>query len=308
MVRLMEKAIIAVDAGGTKTHASLINKDKEIIGSVFGEPGSPAAVGIDKAFSNIFVAIQRLYEHYARCYEIVFIQLGISGLGIVPDPLLYRDRFAEAFKVRVRINDDGFLALHSLMQNRPGHWITIIAGTGSCCYGTNGKDTLLLGGFGHLLTEAGSAYVCVKSLMSEAIRQFEENEPLSPLSRSFMNEIAACDVYRFKVFAFNNSKGKIASYAPLVSAAALAGDEQAAAILRQCGRDLARWVKLMYRHLQLAESTVLGFRGSFIENAAYVKDELIAGLHKDGIYPDIVKNSDDPIYGAYYLALKEGVI
>lgn len=304
----MKKAIIAVDAGGTKIHTALIGGERQIIESVYGDAGSPATVGIDKAFSNIFDTIQQIYQRFFDHYDITLIQLGVSGLGIVPVPKDYEKNFSDYFKVPVSIKDDGLLALHSLKQNRPGHWVTIISGTGSCCYGTNDKDVLLLGGFGHLLTEAGSAYSSVKKVMFQAIKEFEENEPMSNLSRAFLDAIGAKNVYGLKVFAFNNTKGTVAAYAKLISKLALSGDEKAIFILKESGRELGRWIKLMYKHLQLEENTIVGFRGSFIEKAAFVMDELICDLHQDGLFPRIIKSTEDPIYGAYYMAKKEGLL
>ena len=304
----MTKAIIAVDAGGTKTQAALIDEKKKIIDSIYGPAGSPAVSSLDSAFSNIFKLTEEIYYRYRNQYKINFIQLGVSGLGIVPDPVIYQKRLYDLLGIEVAINDDGLLALHSLMKAKEGEWIAVISGTGSCCYGTNGKETLLLGGFGHLLTEAGSAYTAVKRVVTEAIRQFEENDSLSPLSQAFMREVGADNVYRFKVFIFNNSKSKIAGYAKFISDRALAGDQEAAQILKQCGLDLSRWVKLMYRHLQLSDRTILGFRGSFIEKAAFVKDELISDLRQSGYNPQIIHNGEDPIYGAYYLAVRRGKI
>jgi len=300
------KAIIAIDAGGTKTKAALINENCQIIERISGPAGSPAVVTTKTAFANVFALTEKLYRRYYQQYKIVFIQLGISGLGIVADPLPYQKKLAELLQTDVAVDDDGYLALHSLMKTESGNWIAVISGTGSCCYGTNGNKTMMLGGFGHLLTEAGSAYAAVKSVVTAAIRQFEEKEPLSPLSKAFMHKVGARNVYQFKVFIFNNSKSKIANYAKFIAKRALAGDGESKNILKRCGRDLARWVKLLYKHLSLSDNVKLGFRGSFIDKAPFVKDELISDLTENGFQPSLVSNGVEPIFGAYYLAIRRG--
>lgn len=302
----MKKAVIAVDAGGTKTRVALIDEKKRIVSEIYGPAGSPAATSPDASFSVVSGLVEEMSGRFSGDYDIVCVQMGVSGFGIIPDPAAFERRLCERLGLEVAVYNDGYVTLHSLMKGKRGEWIAVISGTGSSCYATNGRETLLLGGYGHLLTEAGSAHAAVKTAAAEAIRQFEEGEPLSPLSRALMEEVGIDNVYRFKVFFFNNPKSKIAERARFISARALAGDEEATAILKQCGRDLARWVKLQYKHLSLSPAARIGLFGSFVTKAAFVREALLKDLRDSGYNPEIAEDSEDPIYGAYYLALERG--
>lgn len=303
----MKKAVIAVDAGGTKTRVALIDEEKRIVAEMTGAAGSPAVTSIETSFTVVLELVETMLSHHRADYDITFVQMGVSGFGIIADPAAFERRLTERLGVEVAVNDDGYVTLYSLSQARPGEWIAVISGTGSSVYGYNNGETLLLGGYGHLLTEAGSAYAAVKRTAVEAIRQHEEGEPLSPLSQALMREIGVENVYRFKIFFFNNPKSKVAAYARFLSTCAQAGDAEAKSVLRQCGRDLARWVKLQYQRLKLSAAKI-GFFGSFITQAAFVRDELLASLRADGYAPEVIADPEDPIFGAYYLAARSGKI
>ncbi|HPN61465.1 MAG TPA: ATPase, partial [Bacilli bacterium] len=79
-------------------------------------------------------------------------------------------------------------------------------------------------------------------------------------------------------------------------------------ILKQAGKDLAYFVIKTHQHLNMQASFWLGFRGSFIQNALFVKEELMSCLKNDGLKPRLVEEENDSVIGAYYLAKQKGLI
>ena len=61
---------------------------------------------------------------------------------------------------------------------------------------------MLVGGFGALLTECGSSYFAVKSLVMNIINQYEETLTYSELGKEFMKLIGAEDVGYFRKFMY----------------------------------------------------------------------------------------------------------
>jgi N-acetylglucosamine kinase-like BadF-type ATPase len=107
---------------------------------------------------------------------------------------------------------------------------------------------------------------------------------------------------------YRKTKAEIARYSSFVSKKALEGDEIAINILKKSGRDLANTVIKLRRNLNLKNDFVLGFVGGFIKFAPFVKEELVDTLKAAGLNPIIIKDSNDPVYGAYYMAKRKGKI
>lgn len=303
----MNKVIIAVDAGGTKTKVCALNEDKQIVYEIIGGPGSPAVLR-DAAFKNIFQLVEKVYAKVIHDYQVAFIQMGVSGLGIVAHVNQYETEMKQKTGVETSIVSDAILGLYSIVEDKYKEGILVLSGTGSACAGINGEKTMLLGGFGQFLTETGSAYASVKELVTNTILQYEDSLTYSPLGKKFMEKINAQSIQDFKVFMYNHNKGEIAQYAKFISQEALYGDEEALAILQKNGRDLAYYVIRLYRHLKLSSEAVLGFRGSFIQNAPFVKETLLKLLQKENLVLNLIGGDNDPIYGAYYMAKKRGIL
>jgi N-acetylglucosamine kinase-like BadF-type ATPase len=105
-----------------------------------------------------------------------------------------------------------------------------------------------------------------------------------------------------------NTKTEIASYAKFISKQANLGNEEAIKILKDSGRDLAVLVRRVYKNLGLTEKAIIGFRGSFVQKAPYVKEELMKNLDGFGIHLNIFEGDQDPVFGAFYMARRKGKI
>ncbi|MDD3349108.1 MAG: hypothetical protein PHD85_05605, partial [Bacilli bacterium] len=186
--------------------------------------------------------------------------------------------------------------------------VLVLSGTGSAVCATNGRDIRYGGGWGHLLTETGSAYFAVKSLVCQAIKYFERHNSINPLALKFMKIINITSLEGFKSFIYSNTKNHIASFSHFICEEAEKGDKEAIRILEKCGRDLANEVKLVHRLLKLSNEAVLGFRGGLICHSQMVQKALLTSLISKGIFLKLVTGSTDPIYGAYYLAKRKNKI
>ena len=80
----MKPYFLCMESGGTKTLTCGIDLDGNIIYQYHNGVGSPA-VDYELALKNIFEGIDNVYKALKENYELVFIQLGISGLGRIDD-------------------------------------------------------------------------------------------------------------------------------------------------------------------------------------------------------------------------------
>lgn len=303
----MNKVVIAVDAGGTKTKVVAIDQNKQIVFELVGGIGSVAVAG-DKAIQNIFSLVKETYNSVFNKYEVVFIQMGLSGFGVIKDPRLLEKQLEDSLNVEVSIDNDVNLGLYSIIEDKYNEGVLVISGTGSAVAGIKDNNTMLIGGYGVLLTESGSAYTSVKMLVVNIINQYEDSMTYSKIGSEFLDLIGAQSVGDFRRFMYTKTKAEIAEYSPFISSKALEGDEIAIAILKKSGRDLALGVKKAHKNLGLSNEFVLGFVGGFIKEAPFVQAELIKVLDENGIKPKLISDCDDPVYGAYYMAKRKGKI
>ncbi len=304
---MMKKVIIAVDAGGTKTKVSAIDENANIVYEEIGDSGSPAVIH-EKAIINIFNLVRSVFHHVKDEYQVVYVQMGISGLGVIPNQEELQKSLANELGVEVSFASDIIIGLFSIIEDRYPEGVLVLSGTGSAVCATNGQDIRYGGGWGHLLTETGSAYFSVKSLVCQAIKYFERHNAINPLALKFMKTINITSLEGFKSFIYSNTKNHIASHSHFICEEAEKGDKEAIHILEKCGRDLASEVKLVHRLLKLSNKAVLGFRGGLICNSQIVQQALLTSLAKKEIHLELVTGNTDPIYGAYYLAKRKNKI
>lgn len=303
----MNKVIIAVDAGGTKTKVVALNENKEIVYETIGGPGSPASVK-EEALKNITELVLEVYNNVKDEYIVSFVQMGLSGFGVLKDVPRFENEISNLVNCEVSVRSDADLGLYSIIEDKYEEGILVISGTGSVVAGINHGKILMVGGYGVLLTETGSSYASVKMLVTNIIHRYEETLTFSKLGSEFMELLGAKDLGYFRIFMYRNTKAEIADYSKFISKKALEGDEEAIDILKQSGMALADSVRKIYKNLNISNDAILGFRGSFINKAPYVKEELLKTLEQFGINLKVYEGSDDPIYGAYYMAKRKGKI
>lgn len=139
----MNKVIMSIDAGGTKTKAALIDYDCNIVFERVGGPGSPAVLKEQKAMKNIMDLIDKVFLEAKDLYEITYIQMGISALSAVEDKSFYEKFLSSKYSVPVSIENDAYMALYSIIQDKYNEGIVVLAGTGSAICGKMRKVLLI---------------------------------------------------------------------------------------------------------------------------------------------------------------------
>ena len=302
----MEKVIISVDSGGSKTKVCLINDKKEILDTVLEGSGSPAVIGPKLAMENIYRAITKIIIANKNC-KVDYIVIGMSGLMSITNDKDFIDQLKEDFKTNIILVSDASFALYSVIKDVHDEGVLVLSGTGAAVVGFKNEQTHLISGWGHLLTEAGSAYSVVRTLVVNTIRTYENTGIITKLGQKFIDHLGINAIEEFRIFIYSNSKREIASYASFVNEQAMNKNQEAIELLKSEGRILANDVRNAYRVANLTPNAVLGFRGGFIVNVEILREELISSLKEMGIVINILKDDDpDPIYGGYYLAKRQG--
>lgn len=300
----MEKCIICVDGGGTKTEVVAFTLSGKEITSHIGGSGN-FAFEAEKAVENVFTSVDTVYQAIIDEYECAMIQMGISGYGAYAAKEQLIERFETTFKTKTNIVDDARLALFSILQDKHDDGVLILAGTGSACYGIKGDRTLLIGGWGHLLGDEGSANHLMLQTFKMMITDEDTGKAPRELSKKVLDHLKLSNTFDLKKYVYHQPKAVVASNAQFINQCAEEGDQDAIELLKRSGEQLADQVRLAFERLQLPTHAIIGCQGSFVLNSQIVNQSLKDSIRSFNPEAQFHEDPERPVRGAYYLALRE---
>lgn len=296
--------VIGIDAGGTKIQGLVLDLEKNILFQSLSGHGNPT-VSFEEALTNLSSVIQQCLDHTSP-EEVSHIVIGMAGAESGNLAHRIKTELQRMTSLPIILLNDATLAYFSLLGNQNG--VMTIAGTGSICYGRNGKQEGTTGGWGHLLGDEGSAYHIAIEACKQISMEMDSGSPLSPLSLDILNEIGAGDGKGLKGFIYSSAKGEIAKLAKVVHKQAEDGNEAALLILKKAGGQLARQAIALLEKLQVSSKAVIALKGSVLEHNVVVQSvfkEMISVRFPDAAY---IVDSTSPATGAVDVteAIREG--
>lgn len=295
--------VLGIDGGGTGTRAIAVGEDGTVLGTGASGPGNWRDVGVEGAVTNITAACRAATGGLeARPRQRV---AGLAGLDPEKDAIAYEALLAglEADDVPLLLENDLRIALEGGLAGAPG--LVVIAGTGSACYGRNGRgETHRAGGWGRILDDAGSAYdigrraltTCARALDGRGERPGFERRILAALGVQGLRDV-------LPLLEGERARRDVAALAPLVARAAESGDPVATSVLHAAARELVDAVVITAETLGLAEPSI-AISGSLARIPVYasvLRERLDARLTG----PTITVPLLPPVGGAAILALRE---
>lgn len=256
--------LLAVDGGGTKTHALVTDLDGNVLARGMGPSSNIHNVGIDQSCRAMVTAIERALSEIPgrkraaaapawRSTRIAAACFGLAGVDAPGDEAeverwLRQETIAERFLV---VNDAELV----LAGGTPEGWgVALVSGTGSVCLGraADGRTTRV-GGWGPLLSDEGSAYEIASAALRAVTRSVDGREPAPHLVEAVLRHWSLTDataLIRF-VHAPSTSASDIAGLAIVVLEQAERGEPVSHAILERSARELARQVETAMEQLDL---------------------------------------------------------
>lgn len=287
--------VLGVDAGGTASRAIVSTLDGEVVGRGAAGPGNPTSGGAEAA-ATIGTAV-RAALHGHPAHAVAAAVVGVAGIGALTDPAL-----AAAFAAQwtdlglicpVALVGDAVTAFAAGTAERSG--VVLIAGTGAVAARVDdGRIGRTADGLGWLLGDEGSGLW----LGLQAVRAAARAWSVSPDAggTGLVALIAAqagartCD--DLVHWAGRVPPATFADLAPLVCAAAAAGDPPATRLTTEAG---ARLVATLGVLGQPDGPVVLA--GGLLAHDTPVRRSVLAAV------PGPVTIARDPARGAAWLAL-----
>ena len=289
--------LLAVDGGGTKTHAVVTDLEGKVLARGLGPSSNIHNVGLDESCRAMVTAIERALSDVPgaagptrpgwRSARIAAACFGLAGVDSAEDEAevarwVRQQTIAERFVV---VNDAELV----LAGGTPDGWgVALVSGTGSVCLGraADGR-TARVGGWGPLLSDEGSGYEMAIEALRAVTRSVDGREQAPGLAQAVLQHWSLADpteLTRF-VHAPATSTADIAALAPIVLDQAERGEPVARAILQRAARELARQVETTISRLQL-ERPPLAMAG---------------GIFNSSLREAVVKEVGDAVASATYV-------
>jgi N-acetylglucosamine kinase-like BadF-type ATPase len=248
---------LGVDGGGTKTAFALLTGDGELLASALAPSCYYLGQSIDLVEQVLRQGIAAVCADPASITSAFF---GLPGYGEVSADLATLD----AIPARV-LGHDRYGCANDTVAGWAGSLgaidgVNVVAGTGSITYGEHDGRGLRVGGWGELFDDEGSAYWIAIRGLSTFARMSDGRLPRGPLLSRMTDHLglaAELDLVDVVLNRWQGDRARIASLAPVVTAAAADGDEACAGILRDAGKALAELVKATIAQLGYAPGEVV---------------------------------------------------
>lgn len=299
---------LGIDGGGTKTQAILINAEKEAIGEAISGASNPLRVGINKALSNIFAAVDLACDNANRSRsDIVSIECGLAGVRREDLRQLIRKLIIQKLRIKnVEVLTDAEIALYGTTLGKRG--LVVIAGTGSVCIGQNSKgEKFSAGGWGPLAgDEGGGAGIARRALQAIAKASDGRGIPtaLSEVAVEYFRAGRLEDL-SVAIYAPQVDNAKIAGFARCVIETAKNGDQVAIQILKEAAEELAIAASAVIRKLRMEKQKFpIGIVGGIFNAGNLIIDPFLAFVHKIAPKAYITKPQFSPAKAAAIMALE----
>lgn len=262
------KFFLGVDGGQSSTTALIGDETGRIIGRGLGGPCNHAAAGegrerLRRAITES-VAAARSVAGLDPAARFSAACCGMSGGPDDKRALLEALLPADSLIVTT----DAAIALAGATHS--GRGIIVIAGTGSMAFGRNEANSAArAGGWGYLFGDEGSAFDITRQALRAALRMEEGWGPATDLRATLLGATASTNanelMHRF--YEQDWPRDRIASLAPLIDAAAQAGDSGALEILQYAALQLATLASAVRAKLWEREAAVeVAYSGGVFES------------------------------------------
>lgn len=290
---MSQHAVLALDIGGSKTHAVLARNGAVVAESIVGS-ANVSSVGVAEAGRQIDVVIERL----GGPAGIRAVCAGAAGVDTPSSVKVLRDLIAERVPdARVRVVHDSqiILAAAGVLDG-----IAVISGTGSVAWGRSGDASARAGGWGYLLGDEGSGYWVAREAIRRLLARMDDNHPGQPLGQELAADCGLSDaVELLNHFYAQTDRRYWAGRARVVFEMAKAGEPLSTGIVDAAATALAELVLQVGARLQMTGPVVMA--GGLAVNQPALQRGVRRVLGARG-FTDVRVLAVDPVRGAVELA------
>jgi N-acetylglucosamine kinase-like BadF-type ATPase len=333
----MNRLILGLDCGGTKTTAALATiseessdgRDFEILGTGVAGPSNPCSVGEELAYASVTTAIRSAFEVAAMATQSVdSLALCMAGIGRPEEMQRVRAwALSQSLATRIIVTEDvepvRWAALwetsHSASQRTTSEqrsWeriVTLISGTGSiaCCTDMPGGTdipgtTVRVGGWGYLLGDDGSGFSIGLQGLKSAIAAHDRGLPPTEMHCELLDAMQCRTVPQLipTVYRIPLPRAEIAALSRIVLRYA-DHDSHARDIAKGTVESLSQLVRLaLQRNPASKGAYLLAVTGGLLDPESSILKGIRQSLDDHQCGPSLVHVVQASVHGALYMAAK----
>jgi N-acetylglucosamine kinase-like BadF-type ATPase len=297
----VSETALAVDAGQTEVRAALTDERGERTATAPGVLRMDGRVGPEEVAAALLEAIGRLGP---LPRPVPPAGIGLSGFEAASNEDLrqVRERLRRELRIeRASIASDGLTALLGAIGARPG--AVVAAGTGAVCVGRRGERFARVDGWGSLLGDAGSGFAIGRAGLDAALRHMDGRGGSAALTRAAERHFGTPKRLPERVYGAPVPTRAVAGFATEVAREAAGGDETAAAILRDAGRELAiSACAALERLFEPDEAALVSYTGNVFLAGKPLVEPFVREVAARRPMARVVPPAGDPLAGAALLA------
>jgi len=259
----IEKYILGIDGGGTKTGMVLANEDEKVLAQVKVGPTNMHTVPANKIIKYLQQGFKALLKEakLPKNTKLSAIGAGFAGIDSPTDLNKAKRVLKKACgkchppAKNVRIVNDTIIGFWSGTRTQEG--ICIVGGTGSNCYGRTkrGKEAWS-GGLDWILSDQGSGFEQGWKAFKEIVRAADGRGEKTILTKYIFKHYGIKKIRDLLpiVYGENYGKNDIGQLALLVEKAGIAGDKIGKRLCTESADELVSLIKAVANGLRYAKS------------------------------------------------------
>ncbi len=298
--------VIGMDGGGTKTKICVMNLEGREVDVLFGGGMNINGLGREGVLRNMAEIFAELKKRCGDWSQLKGLCIGAAGIS---NPELKEALLLSVKLAGIEMNPVIFGDQHAALYGAhcQGKGIILIAGTGSICFGLDGKGgEARTGGWGYLIDDEGSGYALGRDVLAAIARAEDGRIPPTCMREPVFAQLGIDSINGMIKFIYADTTGKkeIAALAIHIMKGYEAGEKVALASLEKAADKLADMVAPVVRKLHLEDGEI-AFCGSVI-----TKNEVVIGKLKNklqAMFPELkcIQPKQDAAFGAALRALEE---
>lgn len=202
----------------------------------------------------------------------------------------------------VRTAPDWVTAHLGALEGKPG--IVVAVGTGAVCLGSaTGRPSVVVGGWGPVFGDAGSAFWIGRAGIEAALRH-EDGRATTPQLHAATKRVFGADLHvaTARLYSATDLVDRVAQFAPHVLQAAQDGDTLAGDVVRRAVEAYVEMISGAADRLHPPQPLTISYVGGVLSGAPHLVDQLRAELTRALPKAHLVAPAGDALSGAHLLA------